>query len=183
MGLLVIGAGLVFGGAIVLLATFFRTKDERYDRIAEWGFVLFAVLGIPAMVVTAGRLADGGTVVGWATVLGGAGVLGLGMGELGSSLGRVDFRKIAPLMTAGFLLFLVWIGVMSWVILAVGALPAGLGWLGLGSITLGIVIVMWIMRDPAVRRAERGPGANGLMLFFVPLVGLVAWMIWLGLVL
>jgi len=183
MGLLVIGAGLAFGAAIAFLAAFFRTKVERYDRIAEWAFVVFALLGIPAMVGTAWRLADGGSLVGWATVLGGGGVLGLGVGELGSVLGRVDFRRIAPAMTAGFLLFLVWIGAMSGVILATGDLPAALGWLGVGSIILGMAIVLWIMRDPAVRRAERDPGTTGLMLFFVPLVGLVSWMVWLGLVL
>jgi len=183
MGLLAIGAGLAFGAAIAFLAAFFKTKVERYDRIAEWGFVVFAVLGIPAMVATAWRLADGGPVVGWATILGGAGVLGLGLGELGSLSGRVDFRRIAPAMTAGFLLFLVWIGAMSWVGLATGGLPPALGLLGIGSIVVAIAIVMWIMRDPLVRRAEKNPGTAGMTLFFMPLVGLVAWMVWLGLVL
>ncbi len=50
MGWTAAAAGVAFGGALALLATFFATKNERFDRVAEWLFVVFAVLAIPSML-------------------------------------------------------------------------------------------------------------------------------------
>jgi hypothetical protein len=57
MGWLAIGAGLAFGAAMALLAAFFATSDERYDRIAEWSFVAFGILGVPTALQLADRIA------------------------------------------------------------------------------------------------------------------------------
>lgn len=180
MGWMAGAAGLAFGAALVLLASFFATKNERFDRAAEWLFVAFAVLAIPIMVTTAGRLSSEGLTVGVITVVGIVGVAVLGLGELGTTLKLLDFRRIAPAMTIGFLAFLAWIGAVSILTITGGGLPAELGWFGLGTIAVGIAIVLWIIRVPGVMTGAREPDARQMTVFFVPMAGIVAWMVWLG---
>ena len=181
MGWIAGAAGLAFGGALTLLATFFATKNERFDRVAEWLFVAFAALAIPVIVAVAGRLTSEGPTVGIVSGVGIVGVAIVGLGELGSSLKLVDFRRIAPAMTIGFLAFLAWIGAVSILTITGGGLPASLGWFGLGTIAIGITIVLWIVRVPGVITGEREPKPGQMTVFFVPMAGIVAWMIWLGL--
>lgn len=180
MGWMSIAAGIAFGLALVLLATFFVTKDARFDRLAEWSFVVFAVLAIPTIWAAGGRLAEGGLVSWAAALIGIASVALIGLGELGSTLGVIDFRRIAPLVSVAFFGFLVWIGIASLLAITAGGLPAQLGWLGIVTIVLGILIVGWILRTPGVMRGERDPKPTQMVAFFVPMIGIVAWMIWLG---
>jgi hypothetical protein len=181
VGSLAIGAGLTFGVAIVLLMTFFVTGDARYDRIAEWAFVAFALLAVPTVLDTAGRLPAEGPLAGIATVSGVVGVAALGLGELASALRLADFRRLAPAMTAGFFAFLLWIGASSLLIVSGGDLPAVLGWLGVVSIALGVAIVFWILRTPGVLRGDREPPRSQMLAFFLPMLGIVAWLAGLGL--
>ena len=44
MGLIAAAAGVAFGLALIFLATFLATKDDRFDRVAEWSFVAFALV-------------------------------------------------------------------------------------------------------------------------------------------
>lgn len=180
MGWLAIAAGIAFGAALLLLVTFFVTRDERYDRIAEWSFVAFALLAIPTMLTVAGRLPEGGLIVGTVTVVGIAGVAVLGLGELASTLRIVDFRRMAPLITLGFMAYLVWIGAVSVVVLARGGLPINLGWLGIVTIAVGAVIVGSIVTVPGVVGGQTEPPRGRMTAFFLPMAGIVAWMIWLG---
>ncbi len=166
---------------MVFLATFFATKNQRFDRVAEWSFVAFALLAIPTIVTIGGRVPNGGPALPVATVVGIVGVTAVGLGELGSTLKLVDFRRIAPLVTLGFLAFLAWIGIASVLVVSGGGLPVNLGWLGIGSIVLGVAIVAWIVREPGVMTGQREPGRTEMVAFFVPMVGVVAWMVWLGL--
>jgi hypothetical protein len=62
-----------------------------------------------------------------------------------------------------------------------GGFPTNLGWLGISTIVLGMAIVGWTIREPGVLRGEREPGQVQLTAFFVPMIGVVAWMAWLGL--
>lgn len=186
MGWMAGAAGLAFGLALLLLATFFATRNERLDRLdrlAEWSFVAFALLAIPTILAVAGRLSDGGLAVRMVTIVGLVGVAVVGLGELGSSLGLIDFRRIAPPVSAGFLGYLVWIGLASVLAITGGGLPAGLGWLGVVTIALGIGIMGWVLREPGVMRGEREPGRSQMIAFFVPMTGIVAGMVWLGLLL
>jgi hypothetical protein len=180
MGLISGAAGVAFGAALILLATFFATKNERFDRVAEWLFVAFAALAIPTMVAVAGRLSSEGPAVGVVSAVGIIGVALLGLGELGSSLKLVDFRRIAGAMTIGFLAFLAWIGAVSILAITGGGLPAELGWFGIGTVAVGIAIVLWIVREPGVITGEREPGRTQMTVLFVPMAGIVAWMAWLG---
>jgi hypothetical protein len=173
-------AGLAFGGAIALLARFFATKVERYDRAAEWAFVVFAACAIPTIATVGPRLPGGGTVSAIVTVVGLAAAAVIGLGELGSSLHVVDFRRIAPAITAAFFAFIGWIGAVSILTVTSGGLPTGLGWLGIVTLVLGVAIIAWIVREPGVLTGKREPRSSQMTAFFVPMIGIVAWMIWLG---
>lgn len=181
MGWLAIGAGVAFGLALGFLSMFFMTKNQRYDRIAEWAFVVFAILAVPTILAVGDRLSDGGLAAQAATVIGVVGVVVVGVGELGSTLKLIDFRRIAPVMSAGFFAFIGWIGLASVLALTSGELPVELGWFGLAVLVLGVVIVGWMIRTPGVMSGEREPERNQLLAFFVPMIGIVAWMAWLGL--
>lgn len=181
MSWIAIVAGISFGLALALLAAFFVTSDQRYDRVAEWCFGLFAVAMVPTMLTVADLLATLGLAGTALTIIGVLSVAIIGIGEVGSSLGLIDFRRVAMVITAAFVGFLAWIGGVSVVNLDSGALPAGLGWLGVTAIVAGAVIIGLILRDPAVARGEREPGKGLLAAFFVPLSGVVAWIVWLGL--
>ena len=181
MGWIAAAAGVAFGVALVMLMLFFRTKDARYDRVAEWSFVLFAVLAVPTIATVAGRLSGDGIVVPLVTAAGIIGVVLMGLGELGSTLKIVDFRRIAGVVTIGFLAFLLWIGAASILIVTGSGLAAGLGWLGLAAIVLGIAVVAWVSMTPGVISGQREPGNRQMSAFIVPMVGIVAWLLWLGL--
>lgn len=174
------GAGLLFGIALVMLATFFATKDERFDRIAEWSFVGFAVLAVVTMLAIPARLPHDGFIVGAVTAIGVAGALAVGLGELGTTLKLLDFRKIAPIVTIGFIAFLAWIGGTSLLVLGGGTLPVALGWLGLVAILVGVAIVVVLVRQPGVMSGEVEPSRPMTMAFFVPMAAIVVWLIWLG---
>ncbi len=62
-----------------------------------------------------------------------------------------------------------------------GGFPTLLGWLGLASILFGVAVIGWIAREPGVLSGEREPARAPMTAFFVPLVGIVLWMVWLGL--
>lgn len=177
-----IAAGLALALAIGLLAAFFATKNPRYDRVAEWAFVAFAVLAIATMWTAAERLAASGVAITAVTIIGIAGVAALGLGELGSSLRLVDFRRIAGAMALAFQAFLLWVGAISILVVAGDTFPAAFGWLGIVSIVVGIATMLWIIRKPGVMGGEREPGKE-MWLFFLPLAGIVVWMIWLGVLL
>ncbi len=83
MGWVAAAAGLAFGLALALLAAFFVSKDERFDRGAEWSFVVFAALAIPTIVAVAGHLAGSELVVAGSTAVGVAGVAVVGLESSG----------------------------------------------------------------------------------------------------
>jgi hypothetical protein len=181
MSVVAMVAGIAFGSAIVLLASFFVTKVERYDRLAEWAFVVFAICAVPTVAIVGGRLPGSSTVNAVVTVLGATGAAVIGLGELGVTLHVVDFRKISALITVAFLAFLLWIGAVSVVVVTSGGLPVGLGWLGLVAIILGIAIIGSLVRVPGVLTGTAQPPRVQMVAFFVPMAGIVAWMLWLGL--
>jgi hypothetical protein len=180
MGWLAAGTGVALGAAIVLLWAFFLTGTERFDRLAEWAFVLFALLGVPTALLVADRTAGAGLA---STVVAGIGVAGIGVtgvGELLATLRLVDFRQISAAITAAFLAILTWIGGVSVIAIASASLPAELGWLGVVSILAGFVVIGLIARLPGVLRGDAAPPRTLMLGFLVPLAGLVTWLVWLG---
>ena len=183
MAPLAAGAAVAFGAALFLLAAFFATGNAWLDRLAEWAFVAFALLAVPTILAVASRLPADAIVTPVATAVGIAGDVGLGLAELLITLHLVDFRRIGAPATVAFLAILVWIGAVSILAIGGGSLPAGLGWLGLGSITVAIVLVGAIVRTPGVLRGDREPSRPLAIAFGAPMAGIVVWMLWLAAVL
>src|SRR5512147_1658965 len=98
MALVTAAAGIALGLALGCLGAFFAMKNERFDRVAEWLFVAFGVLGVPAMLTVGGRFADVGLPATVITIVGVVGAVGTGLGELVLTLRLVDFRRIATLI-------------------------------------------------------------------------------------
>ncbi len=181
MGIVTAGAGVAFGLALGLLGAFFATKREVLDRLAEWSFVIFGVLAVPAIVAVVGRFPDQAPLA-WAVAAAGiVGAAGLGLGELAITLGFVDFHRAATALTVAFVCFLAWIAGVSLLALATGALPLGLGWLGVLAIGVGIIVVALMIRQPGVIQGERQPGRIQIAGVLASMVGVVAWMLWLAL--
>jgi hypothetical protein len=174
------GAGVLFGLALVLLTAFFVTKVETFDRIAEWAFVAFGLLAVPTILATAGRFSGNDALVTALTAVGVAGAAVVGLGELVITLHLIDFRRVAALITVGFLAFLAWIGAVSVLVIAGGGLPVELGWVGVLVIVTGVAIVLAMARQPGMITGEREPPTSALVAFVVPMIGVVVWMIWLG---
>jgi hypothetical protein len=131
---LAVGAGVLFGLALALLAAFFVTHDRRLDRASEWAFVGFAVLAIPTMLDVAGRLEVEGPAVPILTAMGVLGAAVVGLGELAMTVGLIDYRRVAVPLTIAFLAVLGWIGLASLLIVVGGGLPPAIVvwmvWLG-----------------------------------------------------
>lgn len=174
------GAALAFGGGLVLLAVFFATKDERFDHGSEIAFVIFAVLVIPVIVAVRDQLAPSWSLAPIVAIVGIVGVAVVGLAELGFFLRVIDFRKVAGVITLAFLGYLAWIGATSVAMLSTTAFPTALGWLGLGSMALAALIIGLVSLTPGVMRGDRDPSRVQMGSFFLPLVGMVAWMIWLA---
>jgi hypothetical protein len=174
-------AGVALAAAIGLLGAFFATKNELYDRVAELAFVVFGVTGIGTALMVAGQFPDAGIGIAILTAVGIVGAGAVGLGELGTMLRLVDFRRISMPVTIGFLAFLIWVGVVA--VLAIGddRFPTAFGWLGIGSIAVGVATMLWIVRKPGVVSGDADPGV-AMWLFFAPLAGIVAWLAWLGFV-
>lgn len=181
MGWLAIGAGLAFGTAMGFLAAFFVTNEERYDRVAEWSFVVFAILGVPTALALADRLAAAGLAGNVITGLGIAGIAVTGAGELGTTLRLVDFRRVAAILSLAFLAIVAWVGGVSVLVLSTGAFPSAIGWLGIGSIVITLVLFGVVaVRTPGMFSGAGDPPRGPMIAFFLPLVGIVAWLVWLG---
>jgi hypothetical protein len=181
MGPVAAGAALTFGAALGLLAMFFATKDDRFDRAAEWSFVGFAILAVPMVLSVGGRFANAGATIVVATVLGVGGAVVLGLGELAMTLKVVDFRRLAPAMALAFVAYLGWIGIVGVLTIAgAGDLPLALGWLAVLSIIVTIAAVGWILATPGVPVGAAEPSRTQMIAFVLPLVGVIGWMLGLA---
>lgn len=183
MGPIALAAGVLLGLAMLGLALFFRTGDRRFDQVAEWGFAGFGLTGALTALEVAGRIGDaGGLLAAVGSGLGVAGTILLGLAEVATALRLLDWRRVAPLTTLAFVGVLAWIGLVS-VSLASGAaptIPAGVGWLGIGSIVAGFGVITWLARLPGMLTGQAAPPASAMAAFLVPAAGLVGWFAWLG---
>lgn len=173
-------AGVFFALALASLAVFFITRDERADRLSSLAFPAFEILMIPVMLEIHGRYVEQAALTWVATSIGLAAMFVLISSGLLVVAGRVTFPQVAILQTAAFAAFTLWIAATSWLALAFGGLPAGLGWLGLAAIVLSLGAIAWMVRDRALVRGERDPTRPEMVMSVVPFVTLAAWLIWLG---
>jgi len=173
------GAGISFGLALGLLAAFFITRDARLDRLSEWAFVVFAILATPTILAVGDRLGDRPAITA-ITAAGIVAVLAVGLSELAMTRQLVDFRRLAPVVSVAFLGFIAWIALASLFVLTGSSLPTGLGWLGIAAVALGAGVTGLLARRPGVLSGEQEPDRRVAIMLVVPLVGIVAWMVWLG---
>jgi len=178
-----IGSAAAFALAALLLGAFFATNDRRLDRLAEWCFVVFAALAVALAVLVQQRLGPVSEVAIFVTAIGIAGVILVGLLELLSTLGRIDFQRYGISAALGFAAWLLWIAGVSALGLARGTLPVGLGWLGLAAVAASLIVVARFATDQELIRAERAPGLAEMAPLLAVFVGIVAWLVWLGLTL
>jgi hypothetical protein len=179
MGWAVVGTGVFFGLALGLLGAFFVTNNARFDRAAEWSFIAFGILAVPAILEVDRHLPAGPAATVFA-VLGIAGAVGLGLGELASALRVLDFRRISLAMTLAFVAFLAWIGGASLLSLGGGGVPTSIAWLGVAAIAIAVGMLLLIARQPGVMQGESEPGKPQMAAMLLSMAGIVAWLVWLG---
>lgn len=180
-GLAALGAGVFFGLSMALLIVFFVTKNEQADRWSERSFLVFFVLAAVVIYEIHRRYVDRSPLVWVATIAGLAGMAVSFVLELLVTARRVEFTRVAPLLTGGFVVFILWLLAASAMILAFGGLPAELGWLGVVAVVVAIGVIGWLVRDPAMMKGERSPTQVEMALSVVPFIGVIAWLVWLGL--
>ena len=175
-----IGSAAAFALAALLLGAFFATSDRRLDRLAEWCFVVFAALAVALAVLVQQRLGPVSEVAIFVTAIGIAGVILVGLLELLSTLGRIDFQRYGVFGAIGFAGWLAWIAGVSVMALATATLPVALGWLGLATVAAGLVVVGRFAADRGLIRGERSPGLGEMAPLFGVFLAIVAWVVWLG---
>ncbi|NIV29471.1 MAG: hypothetical protein GWN58_08160, partial [Anaerolineae bacterium] len=95
----------------------------------------------------------------------------------------VPFGRVAILVTVAFGGILLWMAGFSVAGLIGGILPAGLGWLGVATVAVAIVLMGSMARDPAVMRGDRIPNRGEMTVGAIPFLAIFAWLVWLGLAL
>lgn len=179
-GLAAIGAGVFFALSMALLVAFFVTKNEQADRWSERVFLVFFVLAAVVIYEIHRRYVDRSGLVWAATIAGLAAMAVSFVLELAVTTRRVEFGRVAALLTGAFAFFMLWLLAASVMILALGGLPAALGWLGMAAVAVGLGVIGWFVRDPAMVKGERAPTQAEMALSVVPFIGVIAWLLWLG---
>jgi hypothetical protein len=184
MGWLAVPAGLAFGLAALISALSVRRNPGRSTPPTPAGALaslVFAILALPAMLAAAAAV-HGGAIVEAATVVCAAGVVGIGLdAAMRLFRSRVPVgveRRVRYLFPVGFLAFHLWVTILSVAILIGGALPAGLGWLGI--ITIG-AFVAGTVGSVLMPEDRWGVGRSWFVGAYAPQAGVAVWMVWLGL--
>ncbi len=183
MGWLAVLAGIAYGlnAAISALSIRRDPSGSASPPGGPWASLAFAILAVPAMFLTAG-VVQGGPIVMVVTWVCAAGVVGIGldaaMRAFESQVPIGVERRLRSLYPIGFLAFHVWVAIVSVAILLGGALPAGLGWLGI--VTIGGFIAGMAL-SVSMPEARWGVGRAWFVSAFAPQAGVAVWMTWLGL--
>lgn len=181
IGFAAVLAGVSFALAMSLLITFFVTNDQRADRWAERVFLVFFVLAALVVYEIHLRYVAQSPLV-WVATIAALGALGgLFVAETLVTTGRIQFDRVAAFQTGGFAVFVLWILAASALILTFGGLPASVGWLGVVAVAIALAVIGWLVRDPKLVRGERAPTTAENALTTLPFIGVVAWLVWLGL--
>ena len=183
MGWLAVPAGLAYGANAAISALSVQRNPDRSapQPAGAWASLAFAIFAVPAMLAAAGAV-QGGAIVVVTTWMCVAGVAGIGLdGAMRALKAKVPVgveRRLRYLFPIGFLAFHVWVAILSLAILIGGALPAGLGWLGI--LTIG-AFVAGTARSVSMPEARWGVGPAWFVSAFAPQAGVAVWMVWLGL--
>lgn len=185
MGWLAVLAGVAYGlNAAISARSVLREPGRNApppNDVGAWASLAFAILAVPAMLVASGAV-QGGALVGVATYVGVVGVAGIGIDAVTRVLRRLVRIGAEPglryLFPIGFLAFHVWVAVLSVAMLTGGMQPAGLGWLGIGTVG---AFVAGTAAGVSMPEDRWGIGPRWFVLAYGPQAGVAAWMVWLGL--
>ncbi len=180
MGVAAVLAGVSLFVASGLLIVFFVTENETADRASNWVFVAFYVLMVWTVIEVHRFYVDEAAWVWAATVVALVVLVLLFVTQLLIVLGRLDFRRVAIATTIGFVVILLWMLATSVLVISEGGLPEALGWFGIGVITIAVVVIGISATDRELIMGEKTPGPVVNVLYGLVLLGLTAWLIWLG---
>lgn len=184
MAVVVLVAAGSFAGSMLLLVAYERTKRSWLGWAESLAFlVLYVSLGV--LVVGLHRdFVDGAPALIWTSTIVGAAGAAVALGaETATLFFGVPFTRVATLVTVAFGAILLWMAGFSVAGLVGETLPTGLGWLGVSMVALAIFLMGLMARDPALLRGERAPAPGELAAGAIPFLAIVAWLVWLGLVL
>jgi len=173
----VAGFALAISGAC--LAIFFATDREAWGRANDATIALFAVLMMPAAVEVQTPQAFATLAV--------AGMLVIAVTSGLTAAGKLDWLLSAKIGGVGFAGYAMWLIAACVQALAAGGLPAALGWFGLLTAGLAAISLGLALRFIKVHGRLFGEDAHPpTELWIAPTLTylcLVAWTVWLGLVL
>ena len=180
MGVPTVVAGITLLVAAGLLVVFLATENETAEKASNWFFLTFYALMGWTVVEVHQQFVEQAALT-WLLTVAALGALGvLFVTTLLVVLGRIDFRRIAMLSTVAFLVLVVWMLGVSILIITEGGLPTALGWLGVGVMTLSLILVGYVAADSELVRGEKTPGPMLSVLLGLVLLGLTVWLVWLG---
>lgn len=180
MGPQTIIAGIALLAAAGSLVFFFVTENETADKASNWLFLIF--YGLMAWTVVEVHLLyiDVGSFVWVLTVVGITALAVLFVSSLLIVLEVMGFEKVAMVTTVAFLVVMLWMLAISILIVTRGALPAALGWLGIGVMAVSLVVVGFTATDRELIMGEKMPGPALNTVYGLILAGLTVWIVWLG---
>ena len=179
------GAQTVIAGLALLMATglliyFFATENETADKASNWFFLVFYGLMAWTVAEVHRVYVEVGGFVWVLTIVGLAALAVLFVGTLLIVLNVIDFRRVAMVTTGAFLVVMLWMLAISILIVTQGGLPDALGWLGIGVMALGLVVIGVAATDRELMTGEKTPGPGLNAVYGLILVGLTVWIVWLG---
>jgi hypothetical protein len=183
MGWLAVLAGVAYGLNAGISAMSVRRDPGGHASPpgGAWAALAFAVFAVPSMLAAAG-VVQGGAIMAVVTWVCAAAVVGIGIDAvirvLGSQVPVGVGQQLRYFFPLGFLAFHVWVAILSVAILIGGALPAGLGWLGI--VTIG-GFVAGMALSVTMPEERWGVGRAWFVSAYLPQAGVAAWMVWLGL--
>jgi hypothetical protein len=151
----------------IAIALFFGGRGAIWGPVNDV-FVSLTCLALLLPIVAIDRIAaDSAPWMRWVSLVAVAGCVLIAVGQFALVLGRIDLQTSFVTGGVGFLGLLAWMVALIVLALAVGVLPAAIGWLS--AITLALVIL-----EAAVGLAIGGPAL--WLASLVLIVGIVAWL-------
>jgi hypothetical protein len=178
-----VAAGILLLLSWALLIVFFVKQNEIADLASNWvGLAALVAVGLSMGAVLDHFATDAPVLVSTVTAIGLLAVAVNLVLTAGLVLRRYEFPRVAMPLTATWAILFLWVGAASGFVLAYDE-PAGLGWLGIGTIAYTLVLLAFIMRDPEQRQGTATPPTPVLVAGAPILLLIPAWFVFLGLAL
>lgn len=180
MGPQTIVAGLALFVASALLIYFFVTQNEAADTASNWFYLVFYALMAWTVVDVHRFFVDDVSAIWLMTIVALTDLTVLFVSTLLIVLKRIAFGSVGIVMTAGFLVLMVWMFLASVIVIVKGGMPAALGWFGVAVLMTAVTVVLVTARDRELMVGDKIPGRGLSLVYGAVLVGLTVWIVWLG---